>query len=226
MRDTLKMLEMHHGEGQTFVQLMKDHAPKRFDAAFWQIWTTWLTPVLQHPPTIADFGCGPGTLLACLRERYPHARLLGVECAPYMLAALDATLCEIVAHDLHQPNLPIADNCLDVVVSSHVLHEMTQPIYALRSMYRCLKPGGRGLLIDWVRGPLEEYLTRKFPDIDIFSPETDEVMLDNIFTHFIEHNRYHPADLSWLLTKMGFKIMNHYVLQAGYLGLWIIEKSA
>jgi SAM-dependent methyltransferase len=226
MQDTVKLLEKHHGEGRAFMQLMKTHAPNRFDTAFWQIWTTWLEPVLRQPPAIADFGCGPGILLQYLRERYPQARLLGVEYAPYMLAELDSTQYEVVAHDLHQPNLPIADNCLDTVVSSHVLHEMTQPVCALQSIYRCLKVGGRCLLIDWIRGTLQEYLTQKFPEINIFAQDTSETVLNDIFSHFIEHNRYHATDLNWLLNGIGFKILKHEVLQEGHFGLWVIEKNA
>ncbi|MFD8753219.1 methyltransferase domain-containing protein [Kitasatospora sp. NPDC059577] len=45
-------------------------------------------PVLPHPgeETILDIGCGPGNSTAVLRERWPHARLTGVDNSAPMLA--------------------------------------------------------------------------------------------------------------------------------------------
>ncbi|MEV7775308.1 methyltransferase domain-containing protein [Kitasatospora sp. NPDC086791] len=45
-------------------------------------------PALPHPgeETILDIGCGPGNSTAVLRERWPHARLTGVDNSAPMLA--------------------------------------------------------------------------------------------------------------------------------------------
>src|SRR5437879_1181277 len=40
----------------------------------------------EHTGFIADFGCGPGNLTRTLTERWPAARVVGVDNSPEMLA--------------------------------------------------------------------------------------------------------------------------------------------
>ncbi|OAD23444.1 Methyltransferase type 11 domain protein [Candidatus Thiomargarita nelsonii] len=223
MQDTLTTLAQHHVDGQKFMQVMKDTAANRFDDAFWAVWADWISPVLSEPPQIADFGSGPGMLLQKLYDRYPQAHLIGVECAPWMLAELDKSRYKVIEHDLHEANLPIADNSLDAIIAIFVIHEMTQPIQLLQSIHRCLKPGGRCLIVDWVRVPLDGYIASEATE-DIFDSNTSHDTLSNIFTHFMEHNRYSRDDVAWMLQRMGFSVLENAPLQKGRFGQWIVEK--
>jgi len=225
MPDTLNTLAQHHGgDGQKFMQLMQETAAGRFDEAFWAVWADWIAPILSEPAQIADFGSGPGALLQPLRERYPQARFIGVECAPYMLDMLDNSLYEVIDHDLQQPNLPIADNSLDAITAIFCLHETSQPIRLLQSIQRCLKPGGRSLIIDWVRAPLESYIAAETSE-DIFDNQTSHETLNNLFTHFMEHNRYSRQDVAWMLEQIGFKVLENVPLKEGRFGRWVVEKT-
>jgi ubiquinone/menaquinone biosynthesis C-methylase UbiE len=225
MQDTLTTLSQHHGDGQKFMQRMKDRAAKHFDDAFWAAWANWIAPVLSEPPQIADFGSGPGMLLQKLHDRYPQAHLIGVECAPWMLAELDSSRFKVIEHDLHEPNLPIADNSLDAIAAIFVIHEMTQPIRLLQSIHRCLKPGGRCIIVDWVRAPLDGYIAVQATE-DIFDSNTRHETLCNIFTHFMEHNRYSRDDVTWLLQRMSFSVLENVPLQEGRFGRWVVEKKS
>jgi len=224
MQDTLTLLAQHHCGGQPFVQKMKDSGNNRFGEEFWRAWDIYILPVLSEPPRIADFCCGPGVLLSRLRERYPKAHLIGVECAPWMLETLDSTHYEVIDHDLQTPNMPIADNSLDAITNIFCLHEMVQPIRLLQSIHRCLKPGGRCFITDWVRASLDSYVAEEI-SADIFDQKTSEEKLDNIFTHFIEHNRYTQNDIIWLLQSMNFTVLESGALQGGKFWQWIVEKK-
>jgi len=224
MQDTLTTLAEHHGDGENFRQLMIDTAAKRFDQGFWENWESWISPVLSESAQIADFGSGPGILLQNLRKRYPKARLIGVECAPWMLETTEKSHYELIEHDLHQANMPIADNSLDAITAIFVLHEMTQPIQFLKSIHRCLKKGGRGLIVDWVRAPLEIYLANQASE-DIFANKNSHEELSNLFTHFTEHNRYSREDVAWMLQRIGFRVLENVPLQEGRFGRWVVEKK-
>lgn len=222
MNHTLSLLEQHHGDGHQFMQLMKETAARRFNQDFWQTWDDWIEPVLPEQPKIADLGCGPGMFLHYLRDRYPQAQLFGVEYAPYMLEEIDKNSCEIIIHDLHEANLPISDHELDAAVTVHTLHEISQPLRTLQNIYRCLKPGGRAVIMDWVRSSLKAYLSLQ--EYEIFNSSVTDETLSDIFIHFIEHNRYSFDDISWLLENVGFHLRYQRYLADGHHGLWIVEK--
>lgn len=219
--NTLNLLEQHHVDGENFKQLMIATAPNRFNDQFWATWNQWIAPVLGEPAAIADFGCGPGSLLNSLRDHYPTAKLIGVECASWMMEDSEQRRYELIEHDLQDPNLPIADNSLDAITNIVCIHELSQPITLLQSIHRCLKPGGRCLITDWVRAPLELYMTHEAKD-DIFN--TNHKDLSNLFTHFMEHNRYSNEDVAWLLLQLNFNILDNVSLKDGRFGQWIVEK--
>ena len=84
-------------------------------------WSAGWTPTA--PATVVDLGCGEGTMTATLAERWPAARVTGVDSSPEMLAAAAASAVpgrvEFVAGDVRDwaPDGPV-----DVVVSNAVLH--------------------------------------------------------------------------------------------------------
>jgi trans-aconitate 2-methyltransferase len=45
----------------------------------------------EKPRYVADLGCGPGNLTAVLAQRWPHARVVGVDSSPEMIAAARST---------------------------------------------------------------------------------------------------------------------------------------
>ncbi len=215
LEQTKTMLAKHHRQGEHFVQLMKDTFDGRFNDEFWQRWNDIMVPVLSENPTVLDLGTGPGTFLAAVAARHPGVRAVGVECADYMLdAAGDLPQgCEIITADLHDPHLPLENNSVDVAVASVVLHEMHQPVRTLQEVFRCLKPGGIFYVLDWVRAPLKQYLDNS--ELDVFDKSTSVAELEDLFVHFIEHNRFSSNDLVFLLEKTGFQVLEQTPLVDG-----------
>ena len=77
--------------------------------------------VLDAPQTIVDLGCGTGNVTRLLGERWPRARVVGVDSSPSMLAkaeAMSAAIRWIEADiDAWTPDGPV-----DLVFSNAVLH--------------------------------------------------------------------------------------------------------
>lgn len=224
---TQAMLAKHHRHGENFAQLMKDTFAGRFNEEFWMVWRQWMEPVLSTPPVVLDLGSGPGLFLRALADRYPGVRAIGVECAPYMLEATGELPagCEVMCADLHDPHLPLADNTVDAAIASVVLHELNQPVRALQEVRRCLKPGGRLYILDWVRAPLDAYVRNEASKEHVFDPATPVSALEDIFTHFIEHNRFTREDLGYLLEHCGFALLESTPLREGRFARLVAEKK-
>jgi len=207
LRSTQEMLAKHHRHGSQFAELMKSNYSNRFNQEFWTLWDNKISPNFSDSPLVLDLGTGPGSFLVELGQRYPKVRSIGIECADYMLQAMEKLPdgSEIITADLHDPALSIKDNSVDAVVASAVIHEMIQPIKTFNEMFRCLKPGGLFYILDWVRVPLQQYLEEDGED-NIFGADTDSDKLQDLFQHFIEHNRFTSDDLFYMLQQVGFDI--------------------
>jgi arsenite methyltransferase len=224
LQQTQSMLAKHHRDGEAFAQLMTDTHAGRYNDDFWMLWAERIEPVLSDSPQILDLGTGPGRFLRDVVERYPNARAIGVECAEYMLEATKdlPTGCEVISADLHDPHLPLDDSSIDVVVASVVLHEMHQPIRTLQEMQRCLKPGGMFYVMDWVRAPLQHYLADS--ELAVFDRQTASDELEDLFIHFIEHNRFSIDDLAFMLENAGFRVLEKTPLKEGRMARLLAEK--
>lgn len=226
MEKTRAMLAKHHRDGTRFAQSMKERFADRINEQFWDQWREGAEPAYSAKPVVLDLGAGPGMFLRALAERYPGIRAIGVECAPYMLEAAGELPpgCEIICEDLHDPALPLEEGSVDVAMSSVVLHEMNQPVRLLQEAHRCLRTGGRIYVLDWVRAPLEVYIRSQTEEARVFARETEVDELDDLFIHFMEHNRFSREDLIYLLNKTGFAVLDSAVSREGRYARIVAEK--
>ena len=224
IKQTQAMLAKHHRDGKAFAQMMKDTYAGRFNDDFWTIWAERIEPILSSEPVVLDLGTGPGLFLKEVTQRNPKIKAIGIECAEYMLeAAQDLPVNgEIIFADLHDPHLLLADNSVDADIASVVLHEMHQPIRTLHEMQRCLKPGGIFYVMDWVRAPLKQYLGNS--TVAVFEKTTTVTELEDVFIHFIEHNRFSIDDLTFMLESTGFRILEKTPLRDGQMARLVAQK--
>ena len=96
-----------------------------------------------RPRTVVDLGCGPGGLTASLLAHWPEARILGIDSSEEMIdrtrpRAVPDRL-EFIQSDLREWS---PDGPVDLVLSSSVLHWLSDHATLLRRLAGWLSPGG------------------------------------------------------------------------------------
>jgi trans-aconitate methyltransferase len=102
---------------------------------------------LAGDETVVDAGCGTGRLTADLLERLPHGRVVAVDKSTNMLAEAAAHLVprfgdrvSFLHADVQDLELP---QPVDVIFSTAMFHWVLDHPRLFRSLFACLKPGGR-----------------------------------------------------------------------------------
>jgi ubiquinone/menaquinone biosynthesis C-methylase UbiE len=202
---------------EEFMQRMAGSYPERFDETFWTFFTGHVAPHLPPRSVMLDLGCGPGLFLRDLGERYPQATLYGYDVTPAMIAYGQQLPCTgakptLVLHDTATQPLPHADGTVHLVSMSSVLHIFEEPLPVLVEIRRVLAPGGLFLLNDWVRQPLQTYLTRRMESMQ--GGPAGSIQAG--FRLFPVHNKYTPEDWQWLLTEAGLTILDQTQLRPAH----------
>lgn len=107
---------------------------------------------------VADLGCGAGWSSIGLALAYPEVRVDGFDLDAPSIAMANANLAA-----MHSSRVPLEDRVrfdhrdaassslsgsYDLVMALECLHDMAQPVDALRTMRRLVKPGGSVLVVD------------------------------------------------------------------------------
>jgi SAM-dependent methyltransferase len=190
-----------------FLQRMLATYEERFDKTFWEMFTAQIAPFLPPQPTMVDLGCGPGLFLRDLGERYPQSILYGYDITPAMIAhgrqlPWPGSKPTLTLLDVATQALPNAAGSVHLVTMTSVLHVVDEPLPILSEIRRVLAPGGIFLLHDWIRLPLQTYLTWRMERQE----EDFETSRQRGFRLFPVHNKYTVADWQWLLAEAGFTI--------------------
>jgi trans-aconitate 2-methyltransferase len=96
---------------------------------------------LDAPARVVDLGCGPGTVTAILRQRFPQAEVVGVDGSATMLEKARATVpqCRFEQADFFQwqPAEPF-----DLIYSNAALHWVDRHSALFPRLLSLLAPGG------------------------------------------------------------------------------------
>ncbi len=131
--------------------------------------TLALIPGNFTPTRALDVGCGPGTLLTILRQRWPAAQLTGLDLSPAMLAQAREHLGPDPALVFHTGDAAhFADSSgFDLVASSSTLHWLRPFDRGLQNVLRLVRPGGflaAGFMLDGTLAELREARAAAAPD--------------------------------------------------------------
>ena len=108
---------------------------------------------IQPGMKVLDLGCGTGTLTLMLKQAYPNASVTGIDGDPQVLAIAreKARGVNIQWDQGLASSLPYPDSAFDRIVTSLVIHHLTQDDKrrAFKEMYRVLKPHGALHVLDF-----------------------------------------------------------------------------
>ncbi len=96
---------------------------------------------VESPRLVVDLGCGPGNLTRVLAQRWPDARVVGVDSSPAMLARAASTSSEVtwIEADLTSWEPP---DPVDVIFSNAALHWVERHEVIFPRLASTLAPGG------------------------------------------------------------------------------------
>jgi len=121
--------------------------------------------------------------------------------------------------------LPFEDNTFDCISISFGLRNVTTKENALASMQRCLKPGGRVIILEFSQ-PTNE-LFRKAYDAYSFNviPKLGEVIANDreSYQYLVESIRKHPPqeELKQMMLDAGFDHVRYHNLTGGVVALHV-----
>ncbi len=192
---------------EEFLQRLLTTHSDRFGEPFWRFFAAQVAPQLPSRPVVVDLGCGPGLFLRDLGERYPQAILYGYDVTPAMIAygqqlrSMGVTPT-LAVHNVATQPIPHPTGTVHLVTVTSVLHVLDEPLPVLAEVRRVLPPTGLFMLHDWIRTPLQTYLTSRLERTE----EDRGVSLSRGFRLFPAHNKYTTEDWEWLLGEGGFAI--------------------
>lgn len=107
------------------------------------------------PRCVVDLGCGTGAGLSALGERYPRARIVGIDASEAMLrvGSVQRSRLRWMLPFLRGPksamllaadaqSLPLKSGATGLIWSNLMLHWLIDPLAAFREMHRALEVGG------------------------------------------------------------------------------------
>lgn len=105
--------------------------------------------------TVLDLGCGTGTMTRWIKQKYPDARVIGLDADPHILAIAREKASragvEIEFLEADATDIPMQQNSVQRVVSSLFFHHLLPASKAqvLTEVFRVLEANGELHISDW-----------------------------------------------------------------------------
>ena len=171
-----------------------------------------------------DVACGSGKLTAELaRIAGPTGRVVGLDFSPEMLAVARAHHRDIEFMEGDALNLPFEDAIFDAATIAFGLRNMADPVRGLKEMARVLKPGGRAVVLEFVKPPrglvgaaYRIYLRTLLPTIGgtlSGAPSAYRYLSDTVDSYRT------PAELLSMASAAGWSDVRFQALSAGTVGI-------
>jgi ubiquinone/menaquinone biosynthesis C-methylase UbiE len=183
------------------VQRMAKSYSTRYDDAFWNAFKS-LTGS-EPRPIVADFGCGPGLLLADVAKHFTAHTVIALDESEQMLAVAETKLKELTTLekiDIHRVNFDLEEiqldpDTIDFAFSGFMLHEVASPSDFVSSVYKRVKSKGLYVVYDFVSGN-EEMFVKTMTEHGM-----DEERARKRYPHMCKHS---ADDIVKILEASGF----------------------
>jgi len=187
---------------------------------------------VQAGNTVLDLAAGSGDLSEKFANKVgEEGRVIVTDINPSMLnqgrkRLTDAGIASNVDYCLvNAEHLPFDDNRFDCISISFGLRNVTHKENALAAMVRCLKPGGRAIILEFSQPTNDTF--RKIYDAYSFNviPKLGEMIADDrdSYQYLVESIRKHPAqeELKQMMLDAGFDRARYHNLTGGVVALHI-----
>jgi ubiquinone/menaquinone biosynthesis C-methylase UbiE len=173
---------------------------------------------VELPPgaSVLDVGAGTGTLAIQMKERWPDARVTGLDADPQILAIARRKASEAGAEidfvEGFSNELPFEDASFDAVVSTLFFHHLNRDAKraTLSELARVLKPGGGLHIGDYGKGadPLQRAAFGAVRGFDGFAVTADNAR--GRFPAMVEDAGFEPVEVRGRLrTPLGTMDLIH-----------------
>ncbi len=182
--------------------------------------------------TVLDLAAGSGDLSAKFAKKVgEHGKVIVTDINEAMLAEgrkrlVDEGIAGNVEYCLvNAEDLPFEDNTFDCISISFGLRNVTHKGKALASMQRCLKPGGKAIILEFSQPTNETF--RQIYDAYSFNviPKLGEVIANDrdSYQYLVESIRQHPPqeELKQMMLDAGFDRVRYHNLTGGIVALHI-----
>ncbi|MFW9767280.1 MAG: class I SAM-dependent methyltransferase [Candidatus Thorarchaeota archaeon] len=140
------------------VQRMIKSYSRRYDEKFWKALDALLGSGSRE--FVADFGCGPGLLLADIANRYNAIMAIGLDESREMLTQAERFLSErtelesfeLVEVNFDTDEIPVELEVIDLGFSGMMLHEVASPIAFSSKVFKHIRPWGIFIVYDFISG--------------------------------------------------------------------------
>lgn len=122
---------------------------------------------LSRGGRVVDIHCGGGRWLIAMAQRFPAIDLVGLEFEPDSVARARASVDEAGLADRIEIRQGHVDQVgaageFDFAYFQYALHQLGDPVGALRAAWAATSPGGRLVVLDWaLPSSLDEFRTRQ-----------------------------------------------------------------
>jgi demethylmenaquinone methyltransferase/2-methoxy-6-polyprenyl-1,4-benzoquinol methylase len=178
---------------------------------------------LESASSALDIACGSGKLTADLARTARNGKVVGIDFSARMLAEARAAFPQFAFVQADALDLPFAGASFDAVTIAFGLRNLADPERGLREMLRVTRPGGRAVVLEFVRPPdglvggaYRLYLRRVLPAVGgavSGQPAAYRYLSDTVDSY------RSPEELKALAEAAGWRSLEFRALNLGTVGL-------